>query len=129
MKKLIRFLIMWLCLSSLFLTAKAAAQSPPPPGPEIAAKPDIMLVLDNSGSMLKNDPQFLTPEVVTNFLGVLADGARLGMIAFDQEVRLLEPVRALTNSVEKAVFLKSLERINYKGRLSDSPGAIERALY
>ena len=29
----------------------------------------------------------------------------------------------------EARFLKSLEKINYRGRLSDSPGAVERAIY
>ena len=105
------------------------AQTSTAPAPGIANRIDIMLVLDNSGSMLKNDPKFLTPEVVTNFLGELVDEARVGMILFDQEARLLEPIKALTNSVEKAMFLKSLERVNYKGRYSDSPAAIERALY
>ena len=32
---------------------------------------DIVLVLDNSGSMKKNDPAFLTREVVTNFVNGL----------------------------------------------------------
>ncbi|MDF1590298.1 MAG: FHA domain-containing protein [Desulfobacterales bacterium] len=129
MKYLIRFSLMLLCLSPFYFTGPAGAQATPAPKPGIANRLDIMLVLDNSGSMMKNDPKFLTPEVVTNFLGGLAEGATLGMIIFDQEARLLEPIKALTNSVEKAKFLKSLERVNYKGRYSDSPAAIERALY
>lgn len=129
MKRLTWILLMVLWLSPFYVTGPTRAQTPPAPDPGIATRLDIMLVLDNSGSMMKNDPQFLTPEVVTNFLGGLADGAFLGMIIFDQDVRLLEPIKALTNSVEKAKFLKSLERVNYKGRYSDSPAAIERALY
>ena len=129
MKRLTRILFLLLCLPPFYLTGHTLAQTPPAPDPGIANRLDIMLVLDNSGSMMKNDPKFLTPEVVTNFLGGLAEGALLGMIIFDQDVRLLEPIKALTNSVEKAKFLKSLERVNYKGRFSDSPAAIERALY
>ena len=129
MKKWFRLLLMLLYLSSFYYaTGHAGAQAPPAPDPGIANKLDIMLVLDNSGSMMKNDPKFLTPEVVTNFLGVLADETRLGMILFDQEVRLLEPIKALTNSVEKAKFLKSLEQVNYKGRYSDSPAATRSAV-
>lgn len=130
MKQSIRFMLPLLCFLTVFCSfGHAAAQTSAAPDPGNANRLDIMLVLDNSGSMLKNDPKFLTPEIVTNFLGGLTEETRLGMVIFDQEARLLEPVKALTSSMDRAVFLKSLERINYKGRFSDSPAAIERALY
>ena len=125
-----RIWLAMMLLSSLgFVYGTAGAQTPLPAESQVHSNYDIILVLDNSGSMLKNDPKFLTPEVVTHFLGGLATETRIGMILFDQEVRLLEPLRPLAASVEKAQFLKSLERINYKGRLTDIPAAIERALY
>ena len=92
-------------------------------------KLDIVLVLDNSGSMKKNDPQFLARDVVTNFLIELGEGVRLGMIIFDQKVELLEPLIDMTDSEARAGFLKSLNRVNYTGQFSDSPAAIERAIY
>jgi Mg-chelatase subunit ChlD len=92
-------------------------------------KLDIVLVLDNSGSMNKNDPEFLAKDVVTNFLIEIGEGVRLGMIIFDQKVELLEPLVDMTNSEARAGFLKSLNRLNYSGRFSDSPAAIERAIY
>ena len=105
MKNLTWFLVLLIVLAPIYFSfGPAVGQSTPVSEPAIPNRLDIMLVLDNSGSMLKNDPKFLTPEVVTNFLGDLADKARLGMIIFDQEARLLEPVRALPNSMEKALF-------------------------
>ena len=92
-------------------------------------KLDIVLVLDNSGSMNKNDPDFLAKDVVTNFLIEMEEGLRLGMIIFDQKVELLEPLVDMTDSEARAGFLKSLNRLNYIGRFSDSPAAIERAIY
>ncbi|MCD6298553.1 MAG: FHA domain-containing protein [Deltaproteobacteria bacterium] len=92
-------------------------------------KLDIVLVLDNSGSMKKSDPEFLARDVVTNFLIELDEGVRLGMIIFDQKVDLAEALIDITDSEAKAGFLKSLNRVNYSGRFSDSPAAIERAIY
>jgi Mg-chelatase subunit ChlD len=92
-------------------------------------KLDIVLVLDNSGSMNKNDPEFLAKDVVTNFLMEMGEGVRLGMIIFDQKVELLESLIDMADSEARAGFLKSLNRLNYSGRFSDSPAAIERAIY
>ena len=90
---------------------------------------DIALVLDNSGSMQKNDPQFLTREVVTNFMVGFGQNSRIAMIIFDQEARLVQPLTDLTGLMARANFLKSLDQVNYKGLFSDSPAAIERAVY
>lgn len=90
---------------------------------------DIALVLDNSGSMQENDPQFLTKEVVTNFMVGFEAKARLAMVIFDQEARLVQPLTDLTGLVARANFLKSIDQVNYKGLFSDSPAAIERAMY
>lgn len=90
---------------------------------------DIVLVLDNSGSMKKNDPQFLTREVVTNFVNGLGEDSRLGMVIFDQEARLAEPLNELAAAEAKGAFLISLDKVNYKGQFTNSPAGIERAIY
>jgi pSer/pThr/pTyr-binding forkhead associated (FHA) protein/Mg-chelatase subunit ChlD len=90
---------------------------------------DIVLVLDNSGSMKQNDPQFLTREVVTNFVVGFGKKSRFAMIVFDQEAKLLEPLTNLSGLIARANFLSSLEQVNYKGRFTDTPAAIERAVY
>lgn len=90
---------------------------------------DILLVLDNSGSMKKNDPRFLTRQVVTNFLNGLGKDSRLGMVTFDQEARLAEPLTEVTSWKARAKFLKSLDTVNYKGLFTNSPAGIERAIY
>ena len=90
---------------------------------------DIILVLDNSGSMKKNDPEFLTREVVRNFVNGLGENSRLGMVIFGQEAELAEPLTELTNAEARAGFLESLEKVNYKGQFTNSPAGIERAIY
>jgi pSer/pThr/pTyr-binding forkhead associated (FHA) protein/Mg-chelatase subunit ChlD len=90
---------------------------------------DIMLVLDNSGSMKQNDPEFLTREVVTNFLNGLGKEARLGMVIFGREAVLAESLVEVAAPEVRAKFLKSLDKVDYKGQFTNSPAAIERAIY
>ena len=86
-------------------------------------------MLDNSGSMKKNDPNRRTKEVVTNFIKNIAPGSRIGMVLFGKEARLLEPITELTGSVIKDQFINSLEQIDYRGQLTNTPSGIERAIY
>lgn len=99
-------------------------------GDEAAAdvKKDVILVLDNSGSMRQNDPDFLTSKAVTEFIGGLDDSTRLAIIIFDQDVNLAVPLTQVSAS-NRQELLKSLDKINYRGLFTDSPAAMERAIY
>ena len=90
---------------------------------------DVVFVLDNSGSMIVNDPQFITREVVTNFLTNLQAQFRVGMVTFDSGASLIEPLSSLNTASDTERFLKSLERINYKGQFTNTPVGVERAIY
>ncbi|MFC1534874.1 VWA domain-containing protein, partial [Thermodesulfobacteriota bacterium] len=90
---------------------------------------DIVLVMDNSGSMKKNDPGFLARDVVSRFLIGLKEKSRLGMLIFDSQVKLTVNLMETTSSEARANILNSLDNMNYKGLFSDIPGAIERAIY
>lgn len=90
---------------------------------------DIILVLDNSGSMKKNDPKFLARDIVTRSLIGLGKNSRLGMVIFDKQARLTVSLMKTRDSAAKAEILESLDRVDYKGLYSDSPAAIERAIY
>ncbi|MFC1813629.1 FHA domain-containing protein [Thermodesulfobacteriota bacterium] len=90
---------------------------------------DIILVLDNSGSMLKNDPKFLTRNVVTEFLSGYRGKGRAGMVIFDQEARLVQPLLEIKGLGTRARFMESLKMVDYKGLFSDTPAGVERAIY
>ena len=95
---------------------------------QAAAPKDLMLVLDNSGSMHKNDPQFLARGALEYFIDKLDADSRAGVLIFDQGVRLAVPLTAIDDD-SKAILIKSLDDINYRGQLTDSPAAVERAIY
>ena len=92
-------------------------------------KVDVIFVLDNSGSMITNDPQFITREVVTNFLMNLQKQFRVGMVTFDSEASLIESLSSIDSASDTERFLKSLEKINYKGQYTNTPVGVERAIY
>ena len=91
-------------------------------------KKDVILVLDNSGSMKKNDPQFLTKQAVTEFINKLDESTRVAIIIFDQDVRMAVPLTEIT-SASRQGLLDSLSKINYRGLYTNSPAAIESAIY
>lgn len=92
---------------------------------------DIFIVLDNSGSMKTNDPAFLTREVVCDFINRLGQNEEnhFGMIIFASKAFLVQPLTGLTRTANRDAFLKSLEKVDYQGRWTNIPAAIERAIY
>lgn len=98
---------------------------------EIKGRPlikDVVLVLDNSGSMKKNDPQFLTKQAVTEFINNLDESTRAAIVIFDQDVHLAVPLTDVSSTSRQGI-LDSLSKINYKGLYTNSPAAIESAIY
>ncbi len=89
---------------------------------------DVFLVLDNSGSMKKNDPKFLVGSAVREFISLQSENTRVGIVIFDQSVSLPVPLTDATFA-NRELILNSLNDINYKGLFTDSPAGIERAIY
>jgi len=90
---------------------------------------DVVFALDNSGSMLKNDPDFITRTVVINFLEGLAEEIRVGMVIFDTDAHLVHPLTGITTAESAESFLEGLDRISYKGQFTNTPAGVERAVY
>jgi hypothetical protein len=104
------------------IAALEQGASPAPPK-------DILLVLDNSGSMEKNDPKFLMREVVSSFANQLPPDSRPGLVLFDEKVR---PVLGLTGADAPDFQQKveaALKRIDYRGQRTDIPAGVERGIY
>ena len=90
---------------------------------------DVVLVLDNSGSMRKADPQGLMRLAVSQFAGALPGSARLGIILFDDSVEALLGLSDIGQPDFSAQVENALSRLDYSGQLTDIPAGVERALY
>ena len=86
---------------------------------------DIMLVLDNSGSMKQNDPDFLVGKAVNTFIRQQGPNIRVGAVLFDQRVRMPLALAAWPDAGDGGY----LPGLDYRGYFTDSPAGMERAIY
>ena len=121
------FVLVWLtALSPISGELLRADVSAPLPDDGLV---DVMFVIDNSGSMRKNDPAFLMPETVRTFLERLPDTTRAGMVLFDERARMLQALSDLSLPESRRRLTGSLDKVDYRGKLTDSAAGIERAAY
>jgi len=97
------------------------------PGAGQAAS-DVMLVLDNSGSMRKNDPDFLLKPAMSEFVAGLDATTRAGLLIFDEDVDYAVPLAGL-DAATRAAIDAAVADIDYRGQYTNSPAAVERAIY
>jgi hypothetical protein len=95
--------------------------------PALAAR-DVVLVLDNSGSMRRNDPQRLAAPAVKEFIRSQPVDTRVAIVLFSGAPELVMPLTpaevAADGDAERA-----LKAFNYSGKLTQTARAVERALY
>ncbi len=90
---------------------------------------DIIVGIDNSGSMRHNDPAGLMPVGLRGLANRLENGSRLAVLLFDTKSRLVMPLTAVDDSAFSTRVEAAIQAVDYRGRLTDTPGAIEEALY
>ncbi|HUR40309.1 MAG TPA: VWA domain-containing protein [Verrucomicrobiae bacterium] len=95
--------------------------------PALAAR-DVMLVLDNSGSMRRNDPQRLAGPAVAEFIQSQPDDTRVGILLFTSDPDLVMPLTP-TQVAADGDAQRALRQFNYSGQWTQTAGAMERALY
>ena len=89
---------------------------------------DVVLVLDNSGSMRRNDPHFLIKRTVTEFNDSLAANSRLGIVIFDTKAKMILPLTERSQSGFESLLDRALQKIDYRGQRTDIPGGLELAM-
>jgi uncharacterized protein YegL len=89
---------------------------------------DIVLMIDNSGSMKKGDPFFMIKDALTNFVEKLSDDTQISVLIFDHRINLAIPLTTVSEATREDI-LASLDNIDYRGLLTNIPAAMERAIY
>lgn len=88
---------------------------------------EVVLVLDNSGSMRISDPEFSIRQEVSRFITNLPENARLAIIIFDKYVYLPMPLAAV-NSESPGQLNSIFKKINYNGLFTNSSFAMQTAV-
>jgi hypothetical protein len=91
------------------------------------AEQAVVLIIDNSGSMKKNDPRSLTKQAVTQFIQDVPLGTQVALILFDKEAKALAPLTPIDEST-RLDLLTHLSQINFKGPLTNSGEALAQGL-
>ncbi len=92
------------------------------------ASQDVVLVLDNSGSMRTNDPERIAGKALTDFVNVQPADTRLSVIEFATTPTVLMPLTPL-DAEARAQAQAAVEKLDYRGQWTDTGAALERALY
>ncbi|MGH8589928.1 MAG: VWA domain-containing protein, partial [Gammaproteobacteria bacterium] len=100
---------------------------PEPTAPAALAR-DIVLALDNSGSMRQNDPAALTRQAVATFVGQMDPDTHIGMVFFDGDAREVLPLTRLGDTTAEALNQK-LDGLDYRGQRTNLAAALERVIY
>jgi Mg-chelatase subunit ChlD len=90
---------------------------------------DIMLVLDNSGSMRANDPANLAAPAVMEFIQGQPSGTRVGIVVFSTQAALVMPLTPAEAAADGVAEEALRQHFNYRGRWTQIPAGVERGLY
>ncbi len=97
--------------------------------PASPASLDLVLVLDQSGSMKQNDPQRLLVSAASDFVGKLGAKDAAGLVLFGTQAKATFPVTPLTSDASRTTLLQEIQGIRYSDLRTNIAAGIERGLY
>jgi hypothetical protein len=95
--------------------------------PALAAR-DIVLVLDNSGSMRANDPARLAAPAVMEFIRGQPPDTRVAIVLFTADAQLALPLTPAEVAADGEAE-NALRKFNYRGAWTQIAAGVERGLY
>lgn len=96
--------------------------------PALAAR-DIVVVLDNSGSMQGNDPARLAAPAVLEFIQGQPSDTRVGIVIFSTQAALVMPLTPSEVAADGEAEALLRKHFNYRGRWTQIAAGVERGLY
>jgi Mg-chelatase subunit ChlD len=84
---------------------------------------DVVLLLDNSGSMQDSDPLALTKVAFGQMLNEASSNTRFGLVIFDKNATLVSGLMPVTEE-NRAVIASGLSRLSYNGTHTNIPAAL-----
>ncbi|HVB56870.1 MAG TPA: nucleotide exchange factor GrpE [Candidatus Acidoferrales bacterium] len=90
---------------------------------------DVVFVVENCTSMRKVDLNRVAPEALNVFAGNLPPGSRFGVVLFGSGTELVKDLKSTSSPGLVASLADALHLIRYRGRLSNLPAGVERAIY
>lgn len=95
--------------------------------PAFAAR-DVVLVLDNSGSMRANDPARLAAPAVMEFIRGQPPDTRVAIVLFATDAQLILPLMPAEVAADGEADT-ALRKFNYRGAWTQIAAGVERGLY
>jgi len=87
---------------------------------------NIALVLDTSGSMVKNDPNQLRIQAAKLFVSLLSAEDKVSLVGFDRRATPVTPLLNLNTAQNEKKILSSIEKLSANGQLSNLHDALLR---
>lgn len=99
------------------------------PCPGLSASLDVVLVLDQSGSMKQNDPQRLLVSAAADFVAKLGARDAAGLVVFGGQATVALPLARLDSEANRTALHDAIRRIRYSDPWTNMAAGIERGLY
>jgi Mg-chelatase subunit ChlD len=97
--------------------------------PSLLPPLDVVLVLDQSGSMKQSDPERVLLQAVGAFVGGLRDQDGFGLVLFGGQARAAYPLNLLTSDATRREALGEVNRVRYGESRTNIAAGVERGLY
>jgi hypothetical protein len=79
--------------------------------------------------MRAHDPRSLVKKAMGDMISRFKPEDEVGLVVFDEDARVVQPLRRLGDEGVKEALLAGLHDVRYSGRLTNIPAAVERAVY